>query len=80
VCCIAVASCSEIINAMLQPVENKIVLLTGSVGNQIWYLILPPSQKTSHPRIQYLSQKTSHLTLLFRECMCMQESISAKYG
>ena len=26
------------------------------------------------------SQKTSHLTLLFRECMCMQESISAKYG
>jgi len=41
--------------------------------------ILPLSQKKSHSGIQNLSQKISHLTL-FRKCMCMQESISAKYG
>jgi len=41
--------------------------------------VLPPSQKTSHSRIQNLSPKTSHLTV-FRKCMHMQESINAKYG
>ena len=41
--------------------------------------VLPPSQKISHSRIQNLSQKISHLTQ-FEKCMCMQESISTKYG
>jgi hypothetical protein len=36
-------------------------------------------QKTSYSRIQNLFQKINHLTP-FRKCMCMQESISAKYG
>ena len=40
--------------------------------------ILSPSQNTSHHGIQNLSQKTSH-HILFRKCICMQESISAKY-
>jgi len=40
--------------------------------------LLPPSQNTSHPGIQNLSQKISH-PILFGKCMCMQESISVKY-
>ena len=48
------------------------------IGLENLYKLLPPSQNTSHPGIQNLSQKTSHPTL-FRKCICMQESISAKY-
>ena len=36
-------------------------------------------QKISYSRIYNLSQKTSH-SILFRMCMCMQESAIARYG
>ena len=64
-------------------VQNEF-LTTGTIFTEPGWLppvdcVLPSFQKTSHPRIQNLSQKTSHPTL-FRKCMRMQESLIAKYG
>jgi len=41
--------------------------------------LTPSVSKNSQSKIQNLSQKISHLTI-FRKCICMQESISIKYG
>ena len=59
--------------------DNKSSVISDKEGKMPFFCkILPPSQNTSHLGIQNLSPKTSHPTL-FRKCMCMQESISAKY-
>jgi len=55
------------------------MFISGIERKQNCLRVLLPSQKKGHYRIQKLSQKTSHFTL-FRKWMCMQESISAKYG
>ena len=60
----------------VEPIKQKSYILRNR-GLELGTYSLRP-KKTSHSRIQNLSQKTSHLTK-FRKCMCMQESISTKY-